>query len=136
MSVPAGERGESKFKLLIDARNLAVYTIQICCNQNVFLPIYQNALTNNIIRVATLIYMNIWNANNIMVKSADDLQERKEYQKTVIKYCNNLLALMEIAKTLFHLSSKRIKYWGGCTIEVRNATRAWIDSDRKRFRFE
>ena len=72
MSVPSGERGESKFKLLIDARNLAVYTINICCNPNVFLPQYQNALTNNIIRVATLIYMNIWNANNIMVKNAEE----------------------------------------------------------------
>ena len=136
VSVPSGERGESKFQLLIDARNLAVYTIRICCNPKVFLPQYQNALTNNIIHVAIAIYMNVWNANNIMVKTAEDLHERKEHQKKAVSYCNDLLALMEMAKTLFHLSSKRIKYWGGFTIEVRNGIRAWIDSDRKRFRFE
>lgn len=131
MSVPELQRGEGKFEVLIKARNLTSYTLQICTNENVFRPQYQNALTNDIIREAKDIFMKCFTANNIML-NAEGIEGRKKLQLEAIDHCNNLLALMQIAQEVFHLSSKRVKYWGNFTIETRNMIRKWIESDRKR----
>jgi len=47
MSVPEGKRGEGKFEVLVKARNLFTYTLQICCNTNVFDPKYQRRCINH-----------------------------------------------------------------------------------------
>lgn len=134
MSVPEGQRGESKFDIFVRTRELACYTIKICCNQTVFLPEYQNAVTNSIIRAATLVFTNVWDANNIRVTTATDKNERRRLQNQAIWCCNRLLALMQIAQRLFHLETKRIKYWGNMTIETRNKIVKWRDSDSKRYK--
>lgn len=135
MSVPEGKRGESKFAVLVKAQQLCIYTIKICNNKKVFLQEYQSALTNDIIQTAKDIFIDCWTANNIMVRGNEERQKERRYlQERAARNCNNLLALMQIAQTLFHLKLKRIKYWGMNTIEVRNLIRAWIESDAKRFK--
>ena len=140
MSVPEGKRGERKLEALMKARDLASYTIRICVNQKVFLPQYQNALTNKLIDTATEIFIKCDSANNILIRSDFDKAEirslingRKLLQEQACEYCNRLLGLMQIAQPIFHLTTKRIKYWGGMTVEVRNHIRKWKESDRKRF---
>lgn len=138
MSVPEGQRGEGRFTVLVKANMLAIYTIKICNNKNVFLEQYQSALTNDIIRTAKDIFIDCWTANNIMIRKTDEDKEekikaRRELQERAAIECNNLLALMQMAQTLFHLKTKRIKYWGGKTIEVRGLIRSWIESDTKRY---
>lgn len=139
MSVPEGQRGERKLETLMKARDLAAYTIRICTNQKVFLPQYQNALTNKLIDAATEIFIKCDAANNILIRSNFDkaeieslANERKLLQEQACGYCNRLLGLMQIAQPIFHLSTKRIKYWGGLTIDARNHIRKWKESDRKR----
>jgi hypothetical protein len=140
MAVPEGQRGERKLETLMKARDLATYTIRICVNPKVFLPQYQNALTDKIIDTATEIFIKCDSANNILIRSDFDkielqnlINERKLLQEQACECCNRLLGLMQIAQPIFHLSTKRIKYWGGMTIEVRNHIRKWKESDRKRF---
>lgn len=133
MSVPEGERSQSKLTVIILARSLATYTIQITKNQNVFLPEYNNGITNDIISCAKSIYMDCWTANNIYVKTKEDWEERDRLQKQSALNCNNLLALMQLAQEVFHLKKKRIKYWGEKTITVRNKIRSWNESDSKRY---
>ena len=134
MSVPSGARGDGKLKVLVKANELATYTIRIAKNKNVFLPEYQSSLTDDIVRVAKDIFIDAWTANNIRV--GDDPVKwklRKELQEKAILNCNNLLALMEIAQSVFHLKTKRIKFWGAKTIEVRQLLRKWNQSDVKRY---
>ena len=50
------------------AMDLAIHTIQICKNKNIFTEEYQDALTNDIIRCAKDIYIYAWSGNNIYVK--------------------------------------------------------------------
>lgn len=140
MSVPEGQRGEGKFDTLVKANALAIYTIKICNNKNVFLPEYQNALTNDIIRTAKNIFIYSWTENNILIQKSDPVdrikekwKERRRLQEKAALECNNLLAMMQMAQTLFHLKTKRIKYWGSKTIEVRNKIRSWIEADTKRY---
>ena len=133
MSVPASLRSESKLEVIIQARSLASYTINITKNQKTFPPEYNNGITNNIIETATNIYMNCWTANNIYVDSIEDMQERLWLQEKACNDCNNLLALIQLAQPIFHLKTKRIKFWGSKTIEVRNKIRKWNESDKKRY---
>lgn len=135
MSVPASKRGQGKLEVLVDAKKLASYTIQICCNEKVFLPQYKNAMTDKIIATATNIFVYAWTANNVLVSGDPErFKYRQDLQTKAAEECNNLLALMQIAQDLFHLKTKRIEYWGRNTIEVRRKIRSWRESDRKRFK--
>ena len=67
------------------------------------------------------------------MNSPDDLVRRLSFQEQAAIQCNILLSLMDIAQGIFHLSTKRIVYWGKKTIEARNLIRAWRDADRKRY---
>lgn len=136
MAVPESQRSKSRFEVFIKAQSLCVYTIKICTNQNVFLPQYQNALTNDLIRTSKDIFIDCWTANNIEIRSKNDYdnyKERKRLQEKAIRECTNLLAMMQIAQSLFHLKTKRIKYWGEKTVEVKNLIRRWKESDNERF---
>lgn len=113
MSVNESERGKGKFDVLIKANDLAVYTIRITKNPKIFLPEYQTALTNDIIHTAKEIFTKAWTANNIRVGDEPrNWLERKKLQQEAARECNNLLAFIQMAKPLYHLTSKRVKYWG------------------------
>lgn len=133
MSVPQGQRSHSKLEVIVMARHLAAYTIKITKNQNVFQPEYNNGITNDIISTAKNIYIDLWTANNIYVTDKKDWNDRDDLQQKAARNCNNLLALIQLAQEVFHLKSKRIKYWSEKTIEVRNKIRSWNESDSKRY---
>ena len=136
MSVPKGQQTDGKLLVNELARDLAVYTIRITSNPKVFLPQFQTALTNEIIRCATNIHKYTWTANNVMVRGQDGREKyavRRKYQEMAASECNNLISLIDIAKPLFHLDTKRCRYWGNLTIEVRNKIRGWMESDAKRY---
>lgn len=132
MSVPKDARKEGKLEVCIMARDLAVYTIQICKNEKVFLPQYRS-VTNEIIQLAMSINNCIWSANNVIANDTESYRERRNLQSKACIDCNTMLADIEIAAKLYHLSSKRMKYWGQMIVDVRNKCRAWKDSDAKRY---
>lgn len=136
---PDGKKAElveriAAAEVLIKANDLAVYTIRITKNPKIFLPEYQTALTNDIIHTAKEIFTKAWTANNIRVGDEPrNWLARKKLQQEAARECNNLLALIQMAKPLYHLTSKRVKYWGQKTIEVRQALRDWNAGDTKRY---
>ena len=139
MSVNVGERNvpdtpqNRQLNACEKARELALHTIKICNNKNIFLPEYQSALTDDIIRTAKDIYISVWSANNILTKTSEQWKYRSQLQKKAALQCNNLLALISIARALFHLKGKKVSYWSGVTIETRNIIRKWHESDQKRY---
>ena len=141
MSVAQGERTDGKLKVLVLAMELTTYTLQITKNQKVFKPEYNTAITNDIIHAAKQIFSLAWRANNIRVVDqsdpdgeADRLKERLRLQEEAIEWCNEMLPMIQIAKAVFHLSNKRVKYWGERTIEVRTYLRNWRTADKKRYK--
>lgn len=135
MSVPESWQKDGKMKVLVKAQQLTIYTVKICCNQKIFLPEYQNALTNDIIRTSKNIFIYCWTANGIRVGAdTEKKKERQKLQEKAILECNNLLAMMQIAQKLFHLKLKRVKYWGEKTVEVKGMIRSWKEADQKRFK--
>lgn len=133
MSVPENARTKSKLEVNVKAHDLCCYTLQITANKKIFTENYQRSLTDRIVAVAIGIHVDCWNANNIYVKCAEDYHERRRLQEEAARKCNILLSLIDIAKPLFHLASKRVYHWGKLTIEVRNLIRAWHESDAKRY---
>ncbi len=139
MAVNEGDRGYREMEVFTKACDLAIYTIKICTNPKVFLPEYQNALTNDIIATAKDIYICAKDANNIRVTDGkgkidpEKRTDRKSLQEQSIRKCGRLLALMQMAQRLFHLKTKRIKYWGEKTREVRDLLTAWKESDTRRY---
>jgi hypothetical protein len=133
MSVPVGKRAKSKFEVLIRTRELAKYTIEITKNGNVFLPEYQTALTDDLIRLSKDIFIRCWTANNIRVETQEQYEERRKLQYEAILNCNNLLALIDLAKSVYHLKNKRVKFWAEKTILSRTLIREWRNSDAKRY---
>ena len=134
MSVPVNQRSQSKLEACVKAHDLCVYTLQITANDKIFKAEYRAALTDKIIATALNIHTLAWSANNVIVKGPEDLKGRNRLQDEAVIQCNVLLSLIEIAKSLFHLSTKRVIYWSAKAIETRNLIKAWKESDKKRFR--
>lgn len=135
MSVPADKRTESKLKVIMLAKDLAAYTLKITSNSKVFLPEYNDNLTKHIVEAALNIYLDAWNANDIKVDgSRKRADERLQLQENSIRSCKDLLSLISLAKSVFHLRSKREEYWCRKTIEVRDKLRKWHESDIERYK--
>lgn len=100
MSVNVGQRNvpdnpqNRQLEACEKAMELAMHTIKLCVNENVFVKEYQSALTYDIIRTAKDIYINAWSGNNVYVNSKERWTERERYQLTAITKCNELLALI------------------------------------------
>ena len=133
MSVPVNQRTQSKLEVCVKSRDLATYTLQITKNKKIFSEEYQDAVTDKIISTALEIHALVWTANNTVVDSNEKLMRRLALQEEAAIQCNVLLSLIDIAKPLFHLSSKRVVYWGGKVVETRNLIRAWRTADHKRY---
>ena len=134
--VNEGDRDQSKMKFdaLVRAMDLADYVITITANEKVFTPNKQNALTNTIISTAVDIYIQAYNANEIRVgDSREEWERRSEKQKVAIEKCKDMLALIQLSRKVFHLTSKRIKYWGSKAKNVKDALISWHASDTKRY---
>lgn len=117
------------------ARGVALHTIKICTNKNIFLPEYQAAITDDLIRMAKDIYIKTWTANNIRVTAGrkDLWAYRSKLQIQAVLESNNLLASIGLARAAFHLKGKKVAYWSKLVIESRNMIQKWHESDVKRF---
>ena len=136
MAVPKGHQADGKLLVNELARDLAAYTIRITSNPKVFLPQFQTAITNEIVRTAINIPKYAWTANTVMVRGQNAREQyaiRRKHQEMAAAECNNLISLIDIARPLFHLDTKRCKFWGKQTLEVRNKIRGWIESVAKRY---
>ena len=127
------DRGEGKFDTLTKALRLASYTTDITDNRKVFTPDHEKT-TERIVSLAWSIYHRARIANDIRVENADDLMERRKLQNQAIAECDQLLTAIQIAKRVFHLRLKRVKYWGEMVEELKNHLRKWRESDADCFR--
>lgn len=136
MSVPVNERSHGKLEAYTKAYELAVHTLRITKNKKIFTVEFQEELTDRIIEAALDIYLLVGSANDMQVRTKDDernYKERLAMQRKALKRCGELNKLIILAKPIFHLTSKRVKYWAGLTQDTRSLIKAWSDSDKKRF---
>ncbi len=134
MSVPEPERHKGRLEVHVKAQALAAYTALILKNPKVFDPEIDAELINRIRGCAYDIYVKSWSANRIRAETnATNRRMRYERQEEAILLCDELHAYIGIAKAVYHLRRKRMKYWSGMIIDVRNLLQAWKESDVERY---
>ena len=126
MAVVASQQRKGKLKVIVDALGLAEYTITICSNKKTFPEKYQHIITDDLISLSKQIYLKARRANNIRVTkdNKNSYDKRKDLQEGEI----------QLAQKVFHLKKKRMLYWGGKVIEVRDGIKSWKESDSKRYK--
>lgn len=134
MSQVEGLRRKNPFDVIVKARNLATYTIKICDNEKIFLPEHRD--TTRLIReTATEIYLLLSQANVISIRANDThrdehLAKRRELKERAISNCEKLRALIELAHSLYHLKSTRVKYWSALVHDESDLIRAWMVNEK------
>lgn len=134
MSVPEPQRTEGKLEVIEKARELAAYTLKITKNKKIFVPDYQDTVTDEINRLAIRIHMDTYEANEVVVTTPQDYIDRRKLQQSAQRACSDLLAMIDLAKPIFHLSGRRIEYWSGKVKKERALIRGWRDKDAERYR--
>ena len=134
MSVVEGARNKGKLEVIVKALDLADYTIKITANEKIFDPKFRAAITDDLVAHAKDIYLICWIANNIRVTTdIETYKKRKELQDEAIVKCTVFLGMLDIAKKVFHLETRRVTYWGNKIINCRKLIRAWRNADKKRY---
>lgn len=134
MSVPEGERSKSRLEVHVKAQLLAVHTAKILSNDNIFDPKVDKELISEIRRCSRRIYAMSRQANKINA-AANHVNREMRYrlQETAIVTCDEMMAYIEIAKHVFHLRHKRMKYWAGLISDTRALLQKWKESDVSRY---
>ena len=127
------ERGEGKFDTQTKALELATYTVNITDNHKVFTPDHEDT-TKKIVAYATDICHRTRVAYNVPFKTREAGAERNRLQNVAIAECESLRSEIQIAKMVFHLRTKRVKYWDDLIVEVHDLLQKWRDSDADRSR--
>ena len=134
MSVAEPLRHKGRLEVHIKAQFLATYTAMILKNEKIFDPNIDKALIDRIRNCAYDIYIKSWQANKIRAETNSvNRIMRYNLQEEAILLCDELHACVGIAKTVYHLRQRRMKYWSGLITEVRKLLQAWKESDVTRY---
>ena len=132
MSVVESKREEGELRALTKARELAVYTIRICCNENNFPKRYRWCITNKVVETALLINLYIEKANSVRLKNATEveIEARRKYQTIAIAETYAMTNLISISRDLFGLKGDKVEHWTRLVKSVRTLARAWKNSEK------
>lgn len=134
MSVPEPLRHKGRLEVHVKAQDLATYTNVILKNTNIFDPEVDKGLIDRIRNCSIDIYVKAWQANKIRADTNEiNRAMRYQLQEEAILLCDELHACIGIAKKVYHLRQKRMKYWSGQILEVRKLLQAWKESDVSRY---
>ena len=134
MSVPEGLRHKGRMEVFVKAQFMASHTAKILSNKNVFSPDTDPEIIKRIKNCAYDIYAKAWTANIIHAEtSAMNRAWRYGLQEESILLCDEMLAYIGIAKQVFHLKSKKTRYWAELITETKRLLQAWKESDVRRY---
>lgn len=134
MSVPEGQRHKGRMEVHIKAQFLASYTSKILSNPKSFDPKIDIDLIARIKGCAFDIYAKAWSANKIRADASSyNRAWRYGLQEEAILLCDEMMAYIGIAKQVYHIRTKRMRYWSRLIIDVRNLLQAWKESDVNRY---
>ena len=134
MSVAEPLRHKGRMEVHVRAQFLSAYTAKILKNKNIFDPDVDKNLIDRIRNCAYDIYIRSWQANKIRAETNSiNRITRYNLQEEAILLCDELYALIGIAKSVYHLRAKRMKYWSGLILNVRTLLQRWKESDVKHY---
>lgn len=120
----------------IHARRLYTHTAKIMANPKVFAPAndFAGATLWKLHDTTLDIYLKIWTANRInAARHPERAGHRLQLQAEALEQCRMLLALMELAKSQFHLDAGKFWHWANMAHLLGQRVNAWYKSDLKRY---
>lgn len=129
--VPASERSENKYQVVLDARNVAKYTLRVLSNKNKFPPDLAPMLLHDINRTAIDLFSNAKIANDLDLYKYKP--NREAYQRKAYENCVRLLVLIELAKPIYEIEAKRMRYWTRLLVKTRDGLLEWEAKDDEAF---
>lgn len=132
MSTVVSKRRLNNCDAALKANALIRYTLEISSNEKYFKSCYK-ALTDDIIHTSEAIFTKIWEAFNIRIKTLEDAQWRCKLQTEAILLCKNMLALINIGYSIYHLRGNRVEYWGRLVLDTRDSVIRWKNNDIKKY---
>lgn len=131
--------------MLVDFRSLEKYSLKILKNNKYFKAVpsgdvqddYENPpqpeLVNMMRTTIVEAFISAYSANETPF-TKENYRHRRQLQDKSIAKLNEMLALVEMGVTIFHISTKRFGYWSAWIVCIRNKVQAWKESDYKRYR--
>ena len=134
MSVPEGLRHKGRMEVFVKAQFMASHTAKILSNPNIFDPHTDEEIIKRIKGCAYDIYAKAWAANTIHAETCGmNRAWRYGLQEEAILLCDEMLSYIGIAKQIFHLKAKKVRYWTELITETKGLLQAWKESDVKRY---
>ena len=150
MTVIKSKRKFTPLQAITETQKLAMYTIQLCTDEQKFPKRYRWCLTQKIVDAAISVKANAARANSVYVHDADCYKLRREYQQRSLAELAALETLMDTAYNLFaglrqskpattrkeSNPTKRINIstWSYRLIIVRKMLLAWKKADTDRYK--
>ena len=138
MSVRKGDRGEGKLQVLNKARELKRYTLGLLKNEKHFPKstrwLYAAPIANEI-REACIC---IRHANPVYISDGvtkeDEYKYRRGEQTKAHAHLDALLDLVDDAYDAGYIAGAQAEYWTGLTLQTDDLLKAWIKSDKEKYR--
>lgn len=120
---------EKEMQVIIKAKELASYTLQVTSNNNNFPKKFRFTLVDRMQRKSFDIYENLLEANRTRVENK---YTRYDLQTKAIVSCEELLFYIEMSMMQNIITSKRAEYWSSLVSDVKHMTLAWRKRDKDR----
>lgn len=135
MSVPKALRNHSTLEAQVVTDDFVKHTIHIMANEKFFDPVYHK-FGDRIIDLALDVAENIWAANQIKVrKNPKRWEKRSDLQQEALSGFERLQTLIRIARSLYHLRSKKFGAWMYKLLTAEKVTKRWVQADNKRYNY-
>lgn len=124
--------GDRDFLLLVKAKDLAKYTINMTENNKRFPKKYRFTFVNRMQNISLDIYELINEANELNTNDPVALQDRLKLQNLAITKCKTLLFLISLCleNKNIGLDDRQAQAWAKYVLNVKNMAVSWHNKDR------
>ena len=120
---------EQDLKVVVKAKELAVYSFRLTSNCNRYPKKYRHSLVDRIQIKSLNIYEVLLEANRI--NNVTQKQKRCDKITEAITCCDELLFYIELSMKLELLNSNSAEYWSKMVSDVKYMAIAWRTSERR-----
>jgi hypothetical protein len=134
MSVRKGDRGEGKLQVLNKARELKEYSLNQLKNEKHFPKstrwLYSSPIATEV-REACIC---IRHANSVYVTNGEEYKYRRMEQVKAHAHLDALLDLIDDAYRASYISGDKVEFWTGLILKTDDLLKAWIKSDKDKYK--
>ncbi len=128
--------GDRDFLLLVKAKDLAKYTINMTENNKRFPKKYRFTFVNRMQDLSLDIYELINEANELNTNDPEALRERLKLQNLAITKCKTLLFLISLCleNKNIALNDRQAQAWAKYVLNVKNMAVSWHNKDKEKLK--